>query len=65
YWTADREALLGFFSDPNKFANADPFVFLFAALLILIFGPGKFALDALLAKKFAPGDARAPQHKLG
>ncbi|MFZ3215328.1 MAG: hypothetical protein WA192_04635, partial [Candidatus Acidiferrales bacterium] len=63
YWTADREALLGFFSDPNKFANADPFVFLFAALLILIFGPGKFALDALLdraARKTVHGDASSP-----
>lgn len=63
YWTADREALLGFFSEPNKFANADPFVFLATGLLILLAGPGKFALDALLAKKVAPDDARAPQRK--
>src|SRR5271167_4578478 len=47
YLTADREALLSFFHDPGKFYNADPYTFLFAGLLILIFGPGKLALDAL------------------
>src|SRR5271157_6388344 len=45
YLTADREALLSFFSDPGKFYGADPYTFLFAAALILIFGPGWFALD--------------------
>src|SRR5277367_1389711 len=50
YLTADREALLGFFSAPDKFVAADPFVFWFFALLILIFGPGKFALDTLIAR---------------
>ena len=58
YWTADREALLSFFSDPSKFYNADPFIFLFVGLLILVFGPGKFALDMLLnriIRKRIPG----------
>jgi putative oxidoreductase len=48
YFTADRESLLAFISDPGKFSNADPFIFLAVGLLILIFGPGKFALDALI-----------------
>jgi putative oxidoreductase len=48
YVTADREALLSFFSDPDKFSAAAPYVFLVASLLILIFGPGKIALDTLL-----------------
>jgi putative oxidoreductase len=48
YVTADREALLSFFSDPDKFSAAAPYVFLMASLLILIFGPGKIALDTLL-----------------
>lgn len=52
YWTADREALLSIFSDPGKFYAADPFTFLFAALLILAFGPGLFSLDALIGQKF-------------
>jgi len=47
YVTADRDALFSFFSDPGKFYTADPYTFLFAALLILIFGPGKISLDAL------------------
>jgi putative oxidoreductase len=47
YITADREAFLSFFSDPNKFAAADPFIFFFIGLLILIFGPGKISVDAL------------------
>jgi putative oxidoreductase len=50
FWTADREALLSFFSDPSKFYNADPFIFHFVAMLILLFGPGKLALDRVLDK---------------
>lgn len=45
YLVADRGALLSFFSDPGKFYNADPFTFLAASLIVLIFGPGKFAVD--------------------
>ena len=45
YITADREALLSAFSDPGKFYAADPYTFLFASVLILIFGPGRFSLD--------------------
>jgi putative oxidoreductase len=48
YITADREALLSFFSDPDKFSAAAPFVFLVASLIVLIFGPGKIAVDTLL-----------------
>jgi putative oxidoreductase len=50
YITADRVALLSFFSDPGKFYNADPYTFLFAALLILIFGPGKLSVDTLVER---------------
>jgi putative oxidoreductase len=49
YITADREALLSFFSEPGKFYGADPYTFLFASILILIFGPGKLSLDSALA----------------
>jgi putative oxidoreductase len=52
YWTADHEALASIFSDPGKFYVADPYTFLFASLMILIFGPGLFAMDALIAKRF-------------
>jgi putative oxidoreductase len=58
YVTADREALFSFFSDPDKFSAAAPYVFLIASLIILIFGPGKFCVDYLL-RRFAhlPGPA--------
>ena len=52
YVTADREALLSFFSDPDKFSAAAPYVFLIASLIILIFGPGKYALDTLLLRRY-------------
>jgi len=48
YIAADREALSSIFSDPGKFYAADPYTFLFASLLILVFGPGKFSLDSAL-----------------
>ena len=55
YLTAEKEALHAIFSDPDKFVTADPFLFLFAAVLILVFGPGKLSLDALLSKQTASG----------
>jgi putative oxidoreductase len=51
YSTADHEAFTSFFSDPDKFASAAPFIYLFVGLIVLVFGPGKYALDSLLAKK--------------
>ena len=52
YVTADREALFSIFSDPDKFYAAAPYTFLVATVIILLFGPGKFAVDALLERKF-------------
>jgi len=52
YIAADREALMSIFSDPGKFYNADPYTFLFAALMVLIFGPGRFALDYVLKRRW-------------
>ena len=51
YWTADRAALASIFSDPGKFYGADPYTFLFMALMVLIFGAGLFSLDALIEKR--------------
>ena len=58
YITADREALFSFFADPGKFYSADPFIFLFIGLLILIFGPGKISVDALLERIFRKRELR-------
>jgi putative oxidoreductase len=50
YVTADREALMSVFSDPGKFYNADPFTFLMASLLVLIFGAGSFSADRVIQR---------------
>lgn len=52
YITADREALFSIFSDPDKFYAAAPYTFLVASVIILFFGPGKFAVDTLLNRWF-------------
>jgi putative oxidoreductase len=62
YITADRVALFSIFSDPDKFYAAAPYTFLVASLIILFFGPGKFAVDALLNRWFPalPGEKKPP-----
>jgi putative oxidoreductase len=51
YFTADREALFGIFSEPDKFLAADPFLFLLVSVIVLAFGPGAFSLDWLIARR--------------
>lgn len=58
FWTAEREAFLGAISNPDKFQGADAYNYWFAALLILIFGPGAFALDWFFRRRI--GVARDP-----
>jgi putative oxidoreductase len=53
YLTAGRQNLLAIFSDPGKFYGDDAYTFLFASVLILIFGPGKFAVDTVLKRVFS------------
>jgi putative oxidoreductase len=48
YLTADFEAVSSIFSDPDKFVKADPFPFLLTATIVLIFGPGRYSIDAVL-----------------
>jgi putative oxidoreductase len=50
YVIADREALGSIFSEPDKFYAAAPYTFLFASLLILVFGPGTFSLDTIVRR---------------
>jgi putative oxidoreductase len=59
YVIGDREALLSFFSDPDKFIAAAPFAFLLVSLIVLIFGAGKISLDTGIASFF--GSERAKQ----
>jgi putative oxidoreductase len=51
YLTADHEAVTSIFSDPDKFTGADPFLFLYASVLVFCFGPGKIALDTLVFRE--------------
>lgn len=59
YVLGDREALLSFFSDPDKFVAAAPFAFLLVALIVLIFGSGKISADTAISFFF--GHERAKQ----
>jgi putative oxidoreductase len=51
YITADRAALASIISDPGKFYGADPYTFLFAALMALIFGAGRYSVDYLIWRR--------------
>jgi putative oxidoreductase len=50
YLAADFEAVSSVFSDPDKFVKADPFPFLLTAVIVLVFGPGLFSIDALMKR---------------
>jgi putative oxidoreductase len=49
-WTADHEAVVSIFRDPDKILGTDPFLFLYAAVLVFAFGPGKISIDAFIWK---------------
>jgi putative oxidoreductase len=51
YLTADPDRVKAIFTDPDKFVTADEFLFMLTAIIVLIFGPGKFSMDWLIAKK--------------
>lgn len=51
YFLADRDALSAILSNPGKFYGADPYTFLFAALIALIFGAGKWSIDYLIWRR--------------
>jgi putative oxidoreductase len=52
YVTSEQTALHTLFSNPDNFVSAAPFEFMFAALIVLIFGPGRFSLDYGIGKYF-------------
>ncbi|MBA4136297.1 MAG: DoxX family protein [Opitutus sp.] len=54
YATADREALQAILRDPEQFTGAAPFLFLLASVLVLAFGPGRWSLDHLRARRPPP-----------
>jgi putative oxidoreductase len=50
YLTADLDKVQNIFSNPDAFVSAAEFQFMLTAVIVLIFGPGVFSLDALIAR---------------
>lgn len=50
--TAHADAVATIFSDADNFLAQKPIFFLTTTLLVLIFGPGLFSIDAILKKKW-------------
>ncbi len=48
----DRVNFSHILSNPSDFYNATPYTYWFAALIILVFGPGWIALDTVLRRTF-------------
>ena len=57
----DRTNFVHFFSKPDDFYGASPYTYWFAALIVLIFGPGTLAVDRLFRRRLA-GEFRARRH---
>lgn len=51
YATAHQEGLINFFSNPSLFIKQDPFLYLYASLIVLCFGPGFVSIDYWIEKK--------------
>lgn len=49
--TANFDSLSAAYDDPQKLITNTAFVYLFACLVVFIFGPGKVSIDYLLEKK--------------
>jgi putative oxidoreductase len=50
FWAAEKDAFLSVISNPNKFQGASAYNDWFAVLLILILGPGLFAIDTFFRR---------------
>ena len=65
YITADLEAVTSIFSDPDKFVKADPFPYFICALIVLVFGPGRFSIDAFIKSKLGDLRQTGPERNRG
>lgn len=50
YLTADFDKVQHIFDKPDAFVTAAPFLFLYTTVIVWLFGPGAFSLDAMIAK---------------
>jgi putative oxidoreductase len=50
YITASPDAVKHIFSKPDDFVTADPFLFLLAAIIVFLFGPGPLSLDGIIGR---------------
>jgi putative oxidoreductase len=50
YLTADSDKVQNIFNNPDAFVSAAPFLFMLVAIIVLLFGPGAFSVDALIRK---------------
>jgi putative oxidoreductase len=60
----DRAALLGMFSDPAAFIEAEPFFYLFTAVLVLAFGAGALSVDRAVTAYFGKRSSSDRRHEL-
>lgn len=54
----DRTNFFHILSKPEDFYGASPYTYWFAALIILVFGPGAVAVDWLIARRVNASEAR-------
>jgi len=50
YITASPDAVRHIFSKPDDFVTADPFLFMLAAIIVFLFGPGLFSVDGIIGR---------------
>jgi len=50
YFAADPDKIKGIFNNPDAFVTAAPFLFLLTCVIVLIFGPGCFSVDAIIGR---------------
>ena len=50
YATAEPDKLKNIFNNPDAFVSAAPFLFMLVSIIVLIFGPGAFSVDALIRR---------------
>jgi putative oxidoreductase len=50
YITAHREELFSVLSEKSTFTEAEPFLYLISAIIIFLFGAGRFSLDYIILR---------------